>query len=99
MSTMYFRRRTSAGAEGGPALAAPRVHQGGPARQVVSSGDDDRNVPFSQSVDRVQRLRERGVKVEELVLPGEVHDIPVHAHKLRTFGATADFLERKLKGP
>ena len=66
---------------------------------LMIHGDDDRNVPFSQSVDLVQRLRVQGVEVQELVLPDEIHDILVHAHKLQAFRATAEFLERNLLAP
>jgi dipeptidyl aminopeptidase/acylaminoacyl peptidase len=65
---------------------------------LLIHGDDDRNVPFRQSVDLVEALRARGVTVEQLVFPDEVHDFLVHAYFIEAFRAAADFLERHL-GP
>jgi dipeptidyl aminopeptidase/acylaminoacyl peptidase len=64
---------------------------------LLIHGDDDRNVPFRQSVDLAEALRERGVTVEQLVFPDEVHDFLVHSHWIEAYRAAADFLERKLK--
>ena len=67
---------------------------------LLIHGDDDRNVPFSQSVDLAQALRQKGVEFEELVFPDEIHDFLVHAHWLAAYRAAADFLDRHLKeGP
>src|SRR5207237_4636343 len=41
---------------------------------LLIHGDDDRNVPFSQTVDLVQRLRENHVAFEELIFPDDIHD-------------------------
>ena len=64
---------------------------------LLIHGDDDRNVPFQQSVDLAEALRERGVTVEQLVFPDEVHDFLVQAHWIQAYRAAADFLERYLK--
>jgi dipeptidyl aminopeptidase/acylaminoacyl peptidase len=64
---------------------------------LLIHGDDDRNVPFQQSVDIAAALRGKGVEVEEFILPDEVHDFLVHAHWLEVYRRTAEFLERKLK--
>jgi len=40
---------------------------------LLIHGDDDRNVPFSQTVDLVQRLRAEHVSFEEMILPDEIH--------------------------
>jgi len=64
---------------------------------LLIHGDDDRNVPFQQSVDIAEALRGKGVEVEEFILPDEVHDFLVHAHWLEVYRRTAEFLERKLK--
>ena len=61
------------------------------------SGDDDRNVQFNQMVALVAALRKRGVEVEELVFPNEVHSFLLHSSWLRAFRAAADFFDRKLK--
>jgi dipeptidyl aminopeptidase/acylaminoacyl peptidase len=66
---------------------------------LLVHGDDDRNVLFSQTVDLAQRLRERGVPVEVLVLPDEVHSFLRHESWLRSYRAAAVFLERYLAAP
>jgi dipeptidyl aminopeptidase/acylaminoacyl peptidase len=60
-------------------------------------GDDDRNVPFSQTVDLVQRLRAQHVAFEELILPDEIHDFLRWRDWMRAYAATADFFDRTLK--
>ncbi|MBI4419956.1 MAG: S9 family peptidase, partial [Gemmatimonadetes bacterium] len=60
-------------------------------------GDDDRNVAFAQTVVLAAELRNRGVEVEELVLPNEEHSFLRHSSWLAAFQAAADFLDRKLK--
>ncbi|HEY2944077.1 MAG TPA: prolyl oligopeptidase family serine peptidase, partial [Vicinamibacteria bacterium] len=52
---------------------------------LLIHGDDDRNVPFRQSVDLAEALRERGVTVEHLVFPDEVHDFLVQAHWIEAY--------------
>ena len=63
---------------------------------LLIHGDDDRNVPFSESVDLAEALAKRGVEFEELVFPDEVHGFLLHENWLRAFRASADFLERRL---
>jgi dipeptidyl aminopeptidase/acylaminoacyl peptidase len=63
---------------------------------LLIHGDDDRNVLFAQTTDLVQRLREREIPHELLILPDEVHGFLRHESWLRVFRATADFLEREL---
>jgi dipeptidyl aminopeptidase/acylaminoacyl peptidase len=60
-------------------------------------GDDDRNVYFAQTVDLVARLRKRGVELEQLVFPDEIHDFLLHRDWLAVYRATADFFDRRLK--
>jgi dipeptidyl aminopeptidase/acylaminoacyl peptidase len=64
---------------------------------LLIHGDDDRNVPFQQSVALAEALRERGVTVEQLIFPDEVHDFLVHAHWIEAYRAATEFLERYLK--
>jgi dipeptidyl aminopeptidase/acylaminoacyl peptidase len=64
---------------------------------LVIHGDDDRNVPFSESVHLVEDLRKHQVPFEQLILPDEIHDFLVHRHWLRVQKASAEFLERRLK--
>ena len=60
-------------------------------------GDDDRNVYFTQTVDLVARLRERGVEIEQLVFPDEVHDFLLHRNWLAAYHAASDFFDRHFK--
>ena len=59
-------------------------------------GDDDRNVYFTQTVDLIARLRSRGVELEQLVFPDEIHDFLLHKNWLAAYHATADFFDRRL---
>ena len=62
-------------------------------------GDDDRNVYFTQTVDLVARLREKGVEIEQLVFPDDVHDFLLHRHWLAAYHAASDFFDRRFKVP
>lgn len=64
---------------------------------LIIQGDDDRNVPFSESVDLGEALSRRGVPHEELVFPDEVHDFLLHRNWLSAYHAAFDFLDRKLR--
>ncbi len=65
---------------------------------LVIHGDDDRNVSFIETVTLVDALRKRGVHVEQLVFPDEVHSFLLHANRVAALQATGEFFERKLKG-
>ncbi|MDP2481285.1 MAG: prolyl oligopeptidase family serine peptidase [Candidatus Palauibacterales bacterium] len=65
---------------------------------LLVQGDDDRNVHFHQTVDLVQRLRDRGVRFEELVIPDEIHDFLRYASWLEADRATASWFDRVLRG-
>jgi dipeptidyl aminopeptidase/acylaminoacyl peptidase len=60
-------------------------------------GDDDRNVYFTQTVDLVARLRARGVTIEQLIFPDDVHDFLLHRNWLAGYHAASDFFDRHLK--
>jgi dipeptidyl aminopeptidase/acylaminoacyl peptidase len=62
-------------------------------------GDDDRNVIFSQTVDLVARLREKGVVIEQLVFPDEVHDFLLYGSWIKAYQATSEFLDRQFQMP
>lgn len=64
---------------------------------LVIHGDDDRNVSFVETVTLVEALRTRGVHVEQLVFPDEVHSFLLYANRLAALQAAADFLGRKLR--
>jgi acetyl esterase/lipase len=40
---------------------------------LLIHGDDDRNVPFGETVDLVEQLRNQGVYYEQLIFPDEAH--------------------------
>jgi dipeptidyl aminopeptidase/acylaminoacyl peptidase len=64
---------------------------------LLIHGDDDRNVPFTQTVDLVQRLRAQHVPFEQLIIPDEIHGFLRWKDWIRAYGATADFFDRTLK--
>ena len=64
---------------------------------LLIQGDDDRNVPFTQTVDLVQRLRAQHVPFEQIVLPDEIHGFLRWRSWVRTYTATEEFFDRTLK--
>lgn len=89
-----------------PAELIKLAHESSPVTSVDTwkspvlfiHGDDDRNVYFAQTVDLVARLRARGVTLEQLVFPDEVHDFLLHHSWVAAYHATEDFFDRRLKG-
>lgn len=65
---------------------------------LLIHGDDDRNVPFDETVELVQELRARGVEHELLVFPDEVHGFLRRSSWVELFERSADFLLRHLGG-
>ena len=63
---------------------------------LLIHGDDDRNVPFAQTVDLARRLQARGVRYEELVIVDDTHHFLRYANQLRVDEAIAEYLERQL---
>ncbi|HNT18952.1 MAG TPA: prolyl oligopeptidase family serine peptidase [Saprospiraceae bacterium] len=61
-------------------------------------GDDDRNVPFSETVNMIQQLRTQGVHTESLVLPDEVHGFLLHKSWLKVYEASFEFIDRQMTG-
>jgi len=59
-------------------------------------GDDDRNVPFQQTTDLVEKLRGQNVVFEELIIPDEIHDLLRWSDWVRSYKATAAFFDKKL---
>ena len=66
---------------------------------LVIHGDDDRNVPFRETVDLVEALERRGVEYEQLIFPDEVHGFLLHRNWVAAYEATFDFFSRKLGPP
>ncbi|MFL6735463.1 MAG: alpha/beta fold hydrolase [Sphingomonas sp.] len=63
---------------------------------LLIHGDEDMNVDVVETVDLAQRLRERGVEVRALILPGEAHDFIRHADWQKVWRATDAYLLEKL---
>ncbi|MEP6907716.1 MAG: prolyl oligopeptidase family serine peptidase [Pseudoxanthomonas sp.] len=63
---------------------------------LLIQADDDRNVPFAQTVDLVPLLRQHQIPYELIVMPDETHDLLMWKSWLWNFDATADFFERTL---
>lgn len=62
----------------------------------LDAGDDDRNVPFAQSVTLANLLEARGVDVTLHAVPDELHEYTVYTHEVERFTRTADFLIARL---
>ncbi len=63
---------------------------------LLIHGDDDRNVPFSETVDLVEALRKQHVEFEQLIFPGEIHDFLLWRTWVSAYHAASDFLDRHL---
>ena len=64
---------------------------------LLIHADDDRNVAFAQSARLSRSLRERGVHVEQLTFPDDVHGFMLHRNWVAAYRATAEFLLRHLR--
>jgi dipeptidyl aminopeptidase/acylaminoacyl peptidase len=65
---------------------------------LLIHGDDDRNVPFNQTTDLVQRLRKQGVEFEQVVYPDDIHDFLLWRNWVDSYKRMGDFFDRRLKG-
>ncbi len=63
---------------------------------LLIQGDDDRNVPFSQMVSLVQKLRSHGIPFEQIVYPDEIHDFLLWKDFVDSYRATSVYLEKNL---
>jgi len=63
---------------------------------LLIHGDDDRNVPFSETVQLAAALRRQHVPFDQLIFPDEVHGFLLYAHWLQAYHAAADFLNTHL---
>jgi dipeptidyl aminopeptidase/acylaminoacyl peptidase len=70
--------------------------QGWRSPVLLIHGDDDRNVPFLQSVVLARELAARGIPYRELVFPNERHSFFRHANWLASYRATVDFFDTTL---
>jgi len=65
---------------------------------LLIHGDDDRNVPFSETKWLVEKFDAMEVEYELLVFPDDVHVFLLYRNWVRAYEAAADFFDRKLKG-
>lgn len=63
---------------------------------LLIHGDDDRNVPFSETVDIAEALRRNNVEFEQLIFPDEVHGFLLHQNWLDAYEASVRFFNKKL---
>jgi dipeptidyl aminopeptidase/acylaminoacyl peptidase len=63
---------------------------------LLIQGDDDRNVPFQQTIDLARRLEAHKLPFEEMVIPNEIHGFLRHDTWVRVDAATTGFLARTL---
>lgn len=63
---------------------------------LLIQGDDDRNVPFHQTVDLARRLDAHHVPYEELVIANEIHAFLRHASWLEADEAIASYFAKEL---
>jgi dipeptidyl aminopeptidase/acylaminoacyl peptidase len=66
---------------------------------LLIHGDDDRNVPFHQTVSLVQALRKQGVQFQELIFPDEIHGFLTEKRWIQAYHAAAEFLGKHLQNP
>lgn len=64
---------------------------------LLIHGDDDRNVPFSETVSIAESLREQGVYFEQLIFPDEVHSFLLYKNWVSAYKASADFFKKQLE--
>ena len=79
-------------------LSSPVTHiKNWKAPVLLIHGDDDRNVPFSESVNFAELLRKQNVMVEKLILPDEIHSFLLHKNWIKVYDASFEFISKKLK--
>jgi dipeptidyl aminopeptidase/acylaminoacyl peptidase len=64
---------------------------------LLIQGDDDRNVPFAQTIDLARRLDAHHVYYEEMVIPNEIHGFLRHISWDEADKAGAAFLAKELQ--
>jgi hypothetical protein len=53
-------------------------------------------LPFQQTTDLVEKLRDQNVAFKELIIPDEIHHLLRWSDWIRAYRATDDFFDRKL---
>jgi len=91
ISEAEYREGLKVAYESSPIAAVPTWR----SPVLLIHGDDDRNVQFHQTVDLKRRLLDRGVRVEELVVPDDIHDFLLSRSWKAVTTATGEFFERQ----
>jgi dipeptidyl aminopeptidase/acylaminoacyl peptidase len=76
--------------------SAPGKHRKLALVVLFIQGDDDRNVPFQQTTDLVEKLRAQNVVSEKLIFPDEIPDLLRWSDWIRAYCATAEFSDQRL---
>jgi dipeptidyl aminopeptidase/acylaminoacyl peptidase len=63
---------------------------------LLIHGDDDRNVPFHETVALVEALRKQNVQFQELIFPDEIHGFLTQKRWIQAYRAAAGFLGKTL---
>lgn len=63
---------------------------------LLIHGDDDRNVPFAETVQLVEALRRQNVEFQELVFPDEIHDFLLRRDWIHAYSTAEEFLQQKM---
>jgi dipeptidyl aminopeptidase/acylaminoacyl peptidase len=66
---------------------------------LLIQGDDDRNVPFEETVTLAEALQKQGVEFEQLIFPDEIHDFLLHRTWVAAYSSASDFFDRHLAHP
>jgi dipeptidyl aminopeptidase/acylaminoacyl peptidase len=61
---------------------------------LLIQGDDDRNVPFTETIRLTEALRQHHVPFELIVFPNEVHDFLLYRSWIKAYQASGDFFDR-----
>jgi dipeptidyl aminopeptidase/acylaminoacyl peptidase len=64
---------------------------------LIIHADDDRNVPFNQSIDLISRLEKRKVPYETLMIVDDTHHWMNYNNSVKVYAAVADYFVRKFK--
>ena len=64
---------------------------------LLIHGDDDRNVPFSQTTDLAERLKKQGVNFEEIIYPDEIHDFLLWKSWVNSYRAMGEYFDKHVK--
>lgn len=65
---------------------------------LIAHNDDDRDVPFAQSIELAEALRKQGVQFDQLVIPDEGHVMLRAGSWLRFFDGASSFFRKQLGG-